>query len=640
MPRSFHPPALLLPLLLSACGEADPTPSEWDPGWGETSPPGGSTWSGTPPGDADADGFDAPDDCDDGDPTVNPSAEERCDGIDNDCDGITDEDAAVDAPLWYADLDSDGFGDRNHTLAACLAPFGYVADATDCDDLDGGVHPSATEVCDGRDNDCDGLIDDASASGAPLWYPDDDGDGYGADEGVPLKLCIPPSDYVDRAGDCDDTDATITPAATEICGDGIDNDCDEAAVGCPLTGVALISDADGAWLAEAPGDLDGLSISTFSPGLTPLGLDIAVTGLLIGAPDHDSGAGAVYAVTDAAGTLDAATLRLSAGGDGDGLGRAVAGADLDGDGTHDILASAPGADDDAGGVYLLSGPLTTITALDDAMWLSGEADAMAGAALAAGDVGGDGVADLLIGSCAGAGAWLLTGPITADRALDDARVAPGCAADIAPDIDGDGLDDLVLGEDDAALIVSGPALGETTAEDAAARLSGVDGAGATVLGAGDLDGDGYGDVLIGGTAGVWVARGPLSGDIDLDTVSDRVTGAPGGRVGAALAAAGDVDDDGRDDALIGAPGDSDPENDSYPGSGGQVGLFLGPISGALSIEDAHALVLSEAEDAELGMALSAGTNLLGLSGPVLVLGAAAGEAGDVGAVHVLSGVDP
>ena len=108
--------------------------------------------------DADGDGFAACEDCDDEAESIHPDAEEICDQLDNDCDGQTDEDDAVDARTFYSDLDGDGFGDSSSAVRACERPDGTVSDDSDCDDGDDQVHPGAEEVCDAKDSDCDGGV--------------------------------------------------------------------------------------------------------------------------------------------------------------------------------------------------------------------------------------------------------------------------------------------------------------------------------------------------------------------------------------------------------------------------------------------------------------------------------------------------
>ena len=114
--------------------------------------------------DADGDSFAACEDCDDAREDVYPGADEYCDEADNDCDGSTDEDA-LDVTPWYADADSDTFGDPEVSVDECTAPAGYVADDTDCDDTDSAIYPGATEVNDGVDNNCDGTLDDTPWAG-------------------------------------------------------------------------------------------------------------------------------------------------------------------------------------------------------------------------------------------------------------------------------------------------------------------------------------------------------------------------------------------------------------------------------------------------------------------------------------------
>lgn len=92
-------------------------------------------------------------------PNSYPGAVEICDQEDNDSDGQIDEEA-VDTFTWYRDADGDGYGSPNDTRLACEQPQGYVGTGTDCNDADTLFHPYAAELCDGADNDCDGIDDE------------------------------------------------------------------------------------------------------------------------------------------------------------------------------------------------------------------------------------------------------------------------------------------------------------------------------------------------------------------------------------------------------------------------------------------------------------------------------------------------
>ena len=163
-------------------------------------------------------------DCDDGESNTNPNSDEYCDGIDNNCDGAIDENTAVDAPLWYADDDNDGYGDVGNTMNACSQPLDYTTDSSDCDDNDDDINPGAVEICNGEDDNCDGSTDDNSSIDATAWYADDDVDGFG-DLGTLLMACDQPNGYITDNQDCDDNEPTINPNADEYC-DEIDNNCD------------------------------------------------------------------------------------------------------------------------------------------------------------------------------------------------------------------------------------------------------------------------------------------------------------------------------------------------------------------------------------------------------------------------------
>jgi hypothetical protein len=175
--------------------------------------------------DGDGDGYFSPADCNDFDPYVHPGVFDASDpcigtgnGVDDDCDGEVDEDW-IGEPQGGCDLDRDGDG---------------WSGTADCDDMDPAVNPGAWEdVCchgDGRDNDCDGQVDESWDSDAACdpcaecaeCDVDQDGDGW------------PDID------DCDDTDPTRHPGGVEYCCpcrdegggfeypdcNGADDDCD------------------------------------------------------------------------------------------------------------------------------------------------------------------------------------------------------------------------------------------------------------------------------------------------------------------------------------------------------------------------------------------------------------------------------
>jgi hypothetical protein len=151
-------------------------------------------------------------DCDDDDPFISPLGVEICDGEDNDCDDLTDnEDDSLD-PLFafefYRDADGDTFGDADVTVLSCTLPVGYAENADDCNDNDEDIRPTAVEICDGGDNDCDDLIDDeddnVDLGTAGNWYADFDLDGFG-NPSLSVEACDPPTNYVANDLDCDDT---------------------------------------------------------------------------------------------------------------------------------------------------------------------------------------------------------------------------------------------------------------------------------------------------------------------------------------------------------------------------------------------------------------------------------------------------
>jgi hypothetical protein len=180
--------------------------------------------------DADGDGFALVEDCNDADAAVFPGAEETCNGIDDDCNGVVDGDDASDATEWFVDLDGDGAPGTPTPLRACSAPTGASADATDCDDINAAVFPGADEVCNDRDDDCDGWVDqadsDLTSESARVFYEDADGDGHASSTSVSVESCSTPTGYVLDVDDCNDADASVFPGASELC-NGVDDDCNE-----------------------------------------------------------------------------------------------------------------------------------------------------------------------------------------------------------------------------------------------------------------------------------------------------------------------------------------------------------------------------------------------------------------------------
>ncbi len=181
-------------------------------------------------------------DCDDSDPSRWPGAPEVCNGIDDDCDGQIDEDA-LDAQIYFQDLDADGYGVDTATAAGCSPPSGHAAMGGDCDDTDGQVHPGQLDDCSDGDGDCDGAVDENCCPGCVEICEggvDEDLDeridcGDSDCSGLP-QCCVLGAevcwDWLDNDGDglvdCDDTDdcALVGWCRASECANGIDDDAD------------------------------------------------------------------------------------------------------------------------------------------------------------------------------------------------------------------------------------------------------------------------------------------------------------------------------------------------------------------------------------------------------------------------------
>jgi Putative metal-binding motif len=126
---------------------------------------------------------------------------------------------------YYIDQDGDGYGSTDPAYASredCAPPEGYAALTGDCDDFHAQVHPGASELCDQKDNNCDGNVDENVINQA--FCEDKDGDGHGVIGGVVKMDCKPSAGFGDCGGDCDDVLPSVYPGAKEVC-DGRDNNC-------------------------------------------------------------------------------------------------------------------------------------------------------------------------------------------------------------------------------------------------------------------------------------------------------------------------------------------------------------------------------------------------------------------------------
>ena len=161
------------------------------------------------------------DDCDDEDDTQYPSADERCNNEDDNCDGEIDENP-IEAFVYYQDADNDGFGSGSVVINACSQPVGYISNSNDCDDTNPSVSPTAPEICNNQDDNCDGVIDD-NAIGEVTLYADGDGDGYGDSSASILSCSTNVTGYVLNDLDCNDGDDTQNPLVSEMCNNQDDN---------------------------------------------------------------------------------------------------------------------------------------------------------------------------------------------------------------------------------------------------------------------------------------------------------------------------------------------------------------------------------------------------------------------------------
>jgi hypothetical protein len=168
-------------------------------------------------------------DCDDSRSASRPGAPELCNGLDDNCNSVVDDPDAQGCTTWLKDADADGAGVPTLTQCLCapVAPYTATAGtAADCDDANPDVRPGKTEVCNDVDDNCDGMTDPAGTTGCVNYWEDADADTYGKNTDLPQCLCRSAGTRTaTRSGDCNDANANVNPGKSEVCANGLDDNC-------------------------------------------------------------------------------------------------------------------------------------------------------------------------------------------------------------------------------------------------------------------------------------------------------------------------------------------------------------------------------------------------------------------------------
>lgn len=317
---------------------------------------------------------------------------------------------------------------------------------------------------------------------------------------------------------------------------------------------------------------------------------------------------------------------------GEGTGASAVGlGDVDADGYDDALFGG------SGGAWRVYGPITADLPLSEG-WTGEDGDADRFTVAAPGDLTGDGRPDLLIGAPRadqgaedGGMVWVLDAAAAPGRAADAASAVltgavaqgfAGYALDGAGDINGDGQADLVVGAwgvggfRGRVYLLHGPLSGTASLADADHAWDGAetwDVAGWSVAGAGDVDGDGRDEIITGaygtddggysaGAAHILGADGGILASLLGDAADDRA--------GWSVSGVGDLDGDGFADVLVGGPG-----LDAGAAGAGGAWLFYGPLSGLRSVADADARLLADTPGGGAGAVVAEAAGMLLLGAP-------------------------
>ncbi|MBI5369641.1 FG-GAP repeat protein [Candidatus Uhrbacteria bacterium] len=566
-------------------------------------------------------------DCNDGNPKVHPGAAEVCNLIDDNCNDQVDEGFVS---RWYRDKDNDGYGNPNDHMDDCGKPNGYVDNALDCNDESSAVKPGAAEVCDdGIDQNCDGVTDNAEQ--ATLQCVDADHDNAGN----PLSCvyaCQALPNHVVNQSDCDDTNPSVGPAAPEVCGDGVDNNCN---------GVTDTDAVDTAWYRDQDNDGFGdpkVAQTACAPpqGFVGNALDCDDTKASVkpgvaeicnnGIDDNCDGTPNLC-VTSGKKTIDQAEITI----EGTGSNLSLTGADLNDDGSDDLVITTTGT------VHVFFGPIPNgIAALNTAQTV-----VLNGTASLIFDANDDGKSDLAVGD--GSNVHIFLGPLAVGVLNPNtAQIHIDMGAPVSllytDDFNGDSKNDLLIVSGNVAYLFLGP-FANVSKGIADAQTTFTEDGGISSVAILDVNANGIKDIVIGlpSLNLVTVFLGPFA-TTSLSGANAQITLTgknPNEAFGETIAGLSDFNGDGKADLAVGAY-----LAEGNAVGGGTVYIFLGPlVGGNISANAASAAIQGNFADWN-GTSLETGDlNQDGLSD--LLIGAKQGhdKGKSVGCVYLLNGTN-
>lgn len=413
--------------------------------------------------------------------------------------------------------------------------------------------------------------------------PGKDRDG-GSDTSPPDDDDLDNDGWTRETGDCNDTDPELHPEAVDVPRNGVDEDCKEG-------------DARGTSLADADILIMGSRLTEKAGEAVATGGDVDGDGLgdlLVGAPSGydagDIGRTYIFRGPVESGEVSAAYAVIEPATSYSSFGQTVAFVgDTTGDGKDDLVVGAPSSDETSpqgGAVFLFTDAAAGEigTSLPSATYWGGDDEAAGTSVAGAGDIDGDGLNDVAIGSVMLSGDTPEPGRVNLWLAQQEDLWSEG---------------DIVLTSDQNG-----------------------DRSGDSVAAAGDVNGDGWSDLLIGaphsdagaeGSGKVWLVYGPILAGGALAEIATSFVGAEqSDYAGSSVSSAGDVDGDGKDDILCGGPlGDEGGER------AGIAWLVVGPTTGVSSLSAAEARFVGESAGDRAG-----GQVASGLGSKVLAVGAA------------------